>query len=244
MELYDLSLFRHKRILYFSPHHDDLVLSSGGIIRRLSNLCDEIHLVNVFTNSLWAPNFYHGRTKDEITSCRTKENGIYCKTIHLRNDDLGFDDSMVRGYDDYGELNSDYLKDSLNLIVANVIRSILDKEEYDICFCPLALGNHIDHQIVKNAILSNAKIAKKRVFFYEDLPYAANLSQDEMNEFENNLALQFNNFHFDITSIAKEKRQDIAIYKSQLEDGLIEKVLDYARRFNEKKFYERVWVTS
>jgi len=43
----------------------------------------------------------------------------------------------------------------------------------DIVFSPLALGGHVDHHIVKNAVLDVMDRLPRTTFhFYEDLPYA------------------------------------------------------------------------
>lgn len=243
MRVWNRSMFQKKRILFFSPHHDDAVLSCGGLLRQLSTMCEEIHLVNVFTRSLWAPNCSHYKSLDEISDCRAKENEIYCNTLHLKNTNLGFQDSMVRGYDKYKELDSDYRKDLVYASVMDQIGQILNHGTYDLYFCPLALGNHVDHQIVKYGVLSNLGNNLSNLIFYEDLPYASWMKED-MRNMEDRLSKTLHPVEFDVSSNEQEKRQDIQIYHSQLEENLIESVLEYAKKFQRLEYHERVWVDS
>ncbi len=243
MKVCSLSMFQNKRIMFFSPHHDDAVLSCGGLLRQLSVLCDEIHIVNVFTKSLWAPNCSQYKSMEEISSRRAKENDAYCDALHLKNTNLGFEDSMVRGYDDYEELNTDYRKDSIHVDAAKLIGRVMNQGTYDLYFCPLALGNHVDHQIVKYGVLSNPMRDTSYIIFYEDLPYAS-LIEEEMGQIEYELSKTLHSLEFEFSAIEQKKRQDIMIYHSQLEENLIDNALNYAKRFQQSEYHERIWIDS
>jgi len=61
-------------------------------------------------------------------------------------------------------------------VVSNVIKDFFRKGKYSSLFCPMAIGQHLDHVIVLSAtaqLIDNCVLKKSAVFLYEDQPYAA-----------------------------------------------------------------------
>ena len=119
-------------------------------------------------------------------------------------------------------LVADYLSKRKNLIV------------------PLALGNHIDHRICCYAALMSD--TSNLYGFYEDLPYAGRLKEEDIlahiNGLEVAFQVRFTPKLFAGLDFLEAKKELCSLYRSQLKPWYIEKILDH---FNVLKG-ERIWV--
>ena len=77
--------------------------------------------------------------------------------------------------------------------------------------------------IVKRAI--QEVLYKEKITFYEDLPYASKIEQRQIQNQVNEMPLHMNPLYVDITLLIDQKKADIAIYESQLEEELINSVV-------------------
>ncbi len=236
--IFNAEIFNNRKITYLSPHFDDMVLSNGGLIRKISGGFKEFTLVNVFTNSLWAPNRPDTFDIKEITDIRRREDASYCGSLGLRHINLGFDDSSVRGYDARSELLAIASEDKAYAQVKKQITDLLIDTELDFLFCPLAVGNHIDHKIIFETVKG---IKPRNVFYYEDLPYASGSTEQSINSITGTILKSPKAYYVEIQTVINEKLSDIAIYNSQLEADLFDKVKAYSYRFCRKKGFERIW---
>lgn len=227
-----------KTILFFSPHHDDLVLSCGGLVRHLFKKNCKIYSINIFTRSNWSPFLGDRFSQSGISKIRSIENENYCNTYNIFNTNLDFKDSSLRGFTDKTELTSNVIKDSEYIKIEKNIKDIVNTLKPDYIFSPTAIGNHIDHLITFN-IINEMKLIN--VFFYEDLPYANKFLPTEVKFI---ISKQLNsklNLIIDITEEIPNKIIDIGFYKSQLEAGLIENTIQYSKRFHKGLHFERIW---
>ena len=93
---------------------------------------------------------------------------------------LDLPDAVFRGYEGDEQLLGKVREDDLD--VAAILRREIARLEPQQVYVPLAVGNHVDHQLVRNAGISLLAEARKwvmpgpdyagRVQFYEDFPYA------------------------------------------------------------------------
>lgn len=171
--------------LFLSPHYDDIALSVGATVRRLADLGRLPQTLIVFGSepdpaqplSPFAESLHDewGFTANEVVSRRQNEeraaSGILGSTMRV----LPFRDAIYRGHH--------YLSDD-DLFAVPVpserempaqIAAALDLPERptpDVrLYAPLAIGKHVDHQLVH---LAGTHLAAQGwdVWFYEDIPYS------------------------------------------------------------------------
>ncbi len=179
--------------IFLSPHLDDAVLSCGGTLARLKRQSAAVTVVSIFAgrventeplspfaaamHQLWG-------APSDVIALRRAEDRAALQHFGLQPRWLSFKDAIYRGQPARGEW---YYTDNAGLFgpvhpaerdlprtVAAALRDFLRGEN---CFdapatfyVPLAIGHHVDHQIVRAA----AKFLVRpgdTVFFYEDYPY-------------------------------------------------------------------------
>ena len=141
--------------LFLSPHLDDAALSCPTCIQRRKAV-----IATVFTE----PQHRQRRAED-----RRAAKILGATPVHL-----GFDDAPFR--------STDY-RDFMGIVfgrateyrgtrrrVASAIESLVASHQPATVFAPLAVGNHVDHRMVRDAALS--VVAPSKLWFYEDRPYA------------------------------------------------------------------------
>ncbi|RCX11126.1 LmbE family N-acetylglucosaminyl deacetylase [Anaerobacterium chartisolvens] len=231
-------IFNNKKIIYLSPHFDDMVLSNGGLARKIYEGFKQFTLVNVFTNSLWAPNCPDTLDMKEITEIRHREDASYCSRLGLQYINLDFDDSSVRGYDAQIELSASVNEDKAYAPVKRRIAELLSDMDFDFVFCPLAVGNHIDHRI----IFETVKEARPRnVLYYEDLPYALGFTEESIKSIAGTALKNPTAYYVEIHTVMDEKLNDIVIYDSQLEAEPSGNVNAYLHKLFQRDGFERIW---
>lgn len=238
MRFFDYSWLTDKKIILLSPHHDDIALSSGGVVRNLRQNGRQLFLINVFTTSLWAPILGSDATKEEISCTRLNEDTLYCQKVGIESINLGFEDSMVRGYDAITELSAEVDNEPIYPLVEYALLNTLNSVKFDLILCPLAIGNHIDHKIVQKAMKT---VCGKYLMYYEDLPYSCCFSDKDVLSIARIRTNSIEPGYIDISGVIGDKIKDIQTYASQIEDGLIDKVVQYSKRFDKARCFERIW---
>jgi hypothetical protein len=105
---------------------------------------------------------------------------------------------------------------------------------------PLGLGGHVDHLIVREAC-SGLRGNRVRLY-YEDLPYAAHLSEEEIERFVRDFDSDLEPHLFSIKGSLVEKIENLKLYKSQVGDKEVECVQRHANRLGgNQEPCERLW---
>jgi LmbE family N-acetylglucosaminyl deacetylase len=157
-------------VVAVAPHPDDVAESAGGFVRRLAERW-AVTVVTVFCESTWAPKIDPARrTAAYVTRVRRAEDEAYCAALGLQRRELGLPDASLRGYDDDSERGPMATTDRVREQVEPGIAAALAAFERPFVLCPAAIGGHVDHVIVRDAVLALAGGAP--VLLYEDLPYA------------------------------------------------------------------------
>jgi LmbE family N-acetylglucosaminyl deacetylase len=231
-----------RRIIYLSPHFDDLAYSNGGLMAKRLDF-EEFTVLNIFTRSLYAPNVHETKV-EQISAIRDQEDARYCLAYQIKRINLGFGDSSCRGYDDMQELNTDPEKDPVFVEVETAIKSVLENYQCDVIFCPLAIGSHVDHLMVFRTIKS-AKSEDLVKLFYEDIPYCMKFTKNEIEEIVSKKLQTTYLFHLDIGMEISRKLEDMKIYVSQTEEEDLNAAYSHARRLGtrESDFCERLWLS-
>jgi LmbE family N-acetylglucosaminyl deacetylase len=172
------------RYIYLSPHLDDVVFSCGGNIWRQSR---EGSVVGVWTVcagepggagfSAFAESLHRrwGLDGHAAVRARRDEDRRACRALGARPRHLHIADCIYRRrkaggflYDSeeaiFGTLAEE--EDALVEDVAGFVAGWL--EDGDELYCPLAVGGHVDHQLVRRA----AERLGRPLVYFADLPYA------------------------------------------------------------------------
>ena len=169
--------------IYFSPHFDDVALSCGGLVWEQTHAGEKVNIWTVCAggpppgdlspfaqelHSRWkmSQNAPAQRMAEDITSCHRLGAGYQHFSIpdciYRRNpqtDELMYpSEAALNGplHPGDAEVVDDLLKDFRALLPADVI-----------LICPLALGNHVDHQLTRMA----AQGLGRKCWYYADFPY-------------------------------------------------------------------------
>ena len=178
--------------VYLSPHLDDAVLSCGGAIHRLSASGEAVQVVTLFAGDP-APESdlspfarlqqRHWGNPPRPMALRRAEDGAARVRLGAGGQHLDYLDAVYRTAPDggwlydgeeklWGEFQpADALAQDSGQGVADRLAALFAPPESHLFYAPLAVGRHVDHQIVRLAaqrLLSQGY----RVAFYEDYPYS------------------------------------------------------------------------
>jgi len=181
----DDALARPSTHLFLSPHYDDIALSCGGTARRLRGLgrSPEVAIVfgsepdpeNGFTAFATAMHVGWGMDAHEVIASRRAEEADAAAVLGTEVSFLPFHDAIYRGerYLNDPELFGEVRGDEFDLAAAIISALGLERIEKSSTriYAPLAIGWHVDHQIVFHAGVALGANGWD-VWFYEDLPYA------------------------------------------------------------------------
>lgn len=253
-------LIPEKNIVIFSPHFDDVLFMLGGYISELSksNLLGtkKIHINIIFSvsnyqagsgvknndRSLERIKFATGNRIIEDKNCLDELIGQFNYSYQL----LGEDECIYRGktfadsemefphgmYDDFTNEDKQIFSRLKNQICKWAI-----KENTALIF-PLAIKEHIDHFITREAAIEVVKESNNRVkakfYFQEDKPYSGLATEEELNRInnfidENKLTSLFYKYNPNVTIDLAFKH-----YVSQVEEVYKEGIINRANFWKEK----------
>jgi LmbE family N-acetylglucosaminyl deacetylase len=238
--------------VFVQPHFDDVALSCGGTVAMLAETVSPL-LVTVFAGEpAGASNEFArmqherwGLLDSEAVLARRREDAdaaiMLGSSVRVRWFD--YPDAIYRrtAYGSEDGLFSEVVTEDYPLVFEIVGRL---GELGEIFFLPLAVGRHVDHQLVFNAGLE-LETRGAEVWFYADLPYAlaeteftARLELLELSEFE----------AVEPTAVALDKRwAAVECYRSQLPvlfrgmDDPRAMFEDFGRSDEDDKVVERFW---
>ncbi len=252
-------------VIFLSPHLDDAALSCGGLIAHLIPNGAEVLVITVFAgfparrepSALAAQLHSHwGDPADPVVLRRNEDK----KAIGLLGADwlhLHYPEAIYR----FEEPSFLYLRSgdlfgsphpSDSAVVAQIAESVTE-----ICHpgqteihAPLAIGNHVDHQLVRNAAFILLR-RSFRVTFYEDYPYVEVPGALTM-ALEGTGVTRWREKVQDLEEdCLAQKTQAIARYASQMNElfqgaeKMAERVRDYSRAVSTVRGYaERYWQPS
>ncbi|TKJ31835.1 MAG: GlcNAc-PI de-N-acetylase [Chloroflexi bacterium B3_Chlor] len=172
-------------VIYLSPHLDDAALSCGGLIHRQAQAGTNVLVVTVFAGSP-AQNVLspfavelHARWghPTNAVAVRTQEDHRAMRLLGAEYLHLEYPDAIYR-FDgcSFLYLSREDLLGSLHPLDAELASQIATSI-VEICstrapsiYAPLGVGDHVDHQLVREATLT-LRNAFPSIVFYEDYPY-------------------------------------------------------------------------
>lgn len=203
----------------------DLAIS---IIKQDLNISDT-HLID-------ATNYYKFRLNEDRKVMNKYKFDYY---------NMGLLDAIFRGDPPYYTKEESLFKD-INILDKNLIYSISKfikgnfTRECKMIF-PLAIGNHVDHQIV-NKVGKNLSDEGYNCFFYEDFPYASSGNEEIINfRCKDPIYINLNN-------ILDKKVEAISKYESQIQglfgnkNNISLMLNEYFKRDRKLNYaFERIW---
>ncbi|MCS6849178.1 MAG: PIG-L family deacetylase [Anaerolineae bacterium] len=178
-------------ILFVSPHLDDVALSCGGLVYRLTSagrpviiatVCTADHPADQPLSEAARHEHWQWQLGDRPYQGRRAEDERACQVLGATAAHLGLLDAIYRRNERGAPLyTNDFIGGAVHphdwqvqlpevqAALAPLIRTATR------VYCPLAIGGHVDHVIVRRAVESLADASIIR--YYEDFPYADKLDQ-------------------------------------------------------------------
>lgn len=225
------------KIFILSPHIDDAAFGLALTISKCAGSNIHITIINCFTISKWTTIPVENKEVSAVSLLRKNEDATFYKTINENITIINLDllDAPLRN--NWVIQFKPFEQDELELI--DELKGLLEKHVDGLLLCPLGIGNHVDHAICRAAVLK--LYAEKDVLFYEDLPYAQRITQQQIEqhikdlETERNVSLVH---HIDgLLNCTINKEEAVRMYKSQMEDQI---ALEIMAHLNSLKG-ERIW---
>lgn len=237
--------------IYFSPHLDDAILSCGATIISQVKKGKKCLIITPFSR----PSIKRG--KEDEAACRL----IGVDFIHLP-----FVDAYFRQRKSVGKIKTFILGRYLyrprqrlfgrirredEKLAENLKRSLRKffKKEATFYF-PLAIGNHVDHQILFTIARDFLRERKnKAIIFYEDFPYCLSGETEKRLEILKREGFKLKEQIFEGLSLLEKKISAIKVYRLQVkklfghESALRGKLwqASYQIRPINQGYFERFW---
>lgn len=170
------------RWIYISPHLDDAVLSAGGLIYEQTKsgipveiwtiLCGypqetELSMFAQVNHRLWGV-----ASAEEASRVRREEDVIAASIVGAKTVHFDFLDCIYRRGSDgewlYADIFQPPHEDDADLPRGIADALLLRLAMGDVLVCPLGLGSHVDHILVRRAV----EMTGYPVLFVADIPYA------------------------------------------------------------------------
>jgi LmbE family N-acetylglucosaminyl deacetylase len=211
--------------IYLSPHLDDVILSCGGLIWQQVQAGEPVEIWTICAGDAPTEIFtplaleLHERwqTGADAPAQRRQEDLEACKRLGAIARHLDIPDCIYRRSpvdDQFMYAASESINGELHPDDDGFIHSLSEKlsrefpDEWNVV-CPLTLGGHVDHRIVRKAAENTGRVS----CYYADYPYI----QFDGVDLKNFLQPEWEQVDFQITDAALQAWiESIAAYRSQL----------------------------
>jgi LmbE family N-acetylglucosaminyl deacetylase len=247
---------------FLSPHPDDAVLSCGGLIYQLAQAGEEVTVFTVMSGDLPAHIPLNPFIQEHIERWQLGPNPAAKRRIEDRAaiEFLGasvefgpFPDCLYRAGTDGSWLYTDLKKlfgpvDPRDPVLQQA-SVITNRIKHDMTlYIPLGVGNHVDHQLVRDIIvawkISHPEVA---IFLYEEYPYTIQ-GFPVINAARSVLKVETQPVIHHLRSEAIDaKIRAIACYESQIStfwsdlESMARAVRQAASGIDESHYAERLW---
>lgn len=168
--------------LFLSPHYDDAIYSCGGMIYQLAQHDKDVVILTIMAGrpSLTLPdtpvlkdNHERWQAGNDPIVIRRAEDQTAVAILGAKTQYLDVLDCIYRVakaealYPSEDSLWGDIHPDD----PASAALEAIDLTDIDVIYAPMAIGKHVDHQIVRNWAWNIAQNSEVTVKFYQDYPY-------------------------------------------------------------------------
>lgn len=253
------------RHIFLSPHYDDIALSCGGTAALLSVEGRQPEVALIFGSppdpdvplTSFAESLHEewGLDSRQVIAGRRNEEALAAVILGTTDTFLPFHDAIYRGErylsneGIFGAVAPD--EATLSVAIIDVLRLEAGERSTTRLYAPLAIGNHVDHQI---AFAAGQRLSADGwdVWFYEDLPYALKPGSREGRFSEADAVLRVAGV-IDVTATWEQKISAIMAYPSQLatvfayvdagssRDEIEAIMARYAKENGQGTYAERFW---
>jgi LmbE family N-acetylglucosaminyl deacetylase len=163
-------------VVAISPHLDDAAFSVGGLLAARARGGDRITIVTCFTGNVAQPQGFAlacqlDKGLDaavDYMALRRDEDLAACAVIGAEAIHLPFPEAPHRGYASAAELFAERrMDDGVLLPLTYALGELVERLAPDLLLGPLAVGDHVDHWIVREALAASAQT----LMLWEDWPY-------------------------------------------------------------------------
>ena len=159
--------------LALSPHLDDAAFSCGGTLARLAQAGWAVTLCTIFTRSMPAPRGFALACQTDkglppeadYMALRRAEDSAACTALGVEPLWLDWPEAPHRGYHDARALFGPPHADD----AAHGLAASLPMMAADLMLAPQAVGGHVDHVLLVNAL----RLETRPILWWTDFPYAA-----------------------------------------------------------------------
>jgi LmbE family N-acetylglucosaminyl deacetylase len=239
-------------ILVLSPHRDDAAFSLSLSIAHWLAVGHRVTILNVFTRSLYAPysdaeSVHENDRLSWVSAMRKREDEAFLKQVPGASMiDLNIKDAPIRLHCDASivcDMDVDPNDSALPKIRKAVARQL---ETPHALVIPLGLGHHVDHRVVRDAVLPLTP--DRPCAFYEELPYATRDGvRVDLSRFREDTEHRFHEdlhpvlCHGTHTRPAEHKRRIALLYSSQIDAELADTIANFSHRYHGA---ERMWANQ
>ncbi len=170
-------------ILIFSPHRGSAAISLPVAIPQLLSAGQRVTMMTVFSRSQEAPfsdaDTVHANDRLTYVSAMRRKEDEQFQRLHpkLEMFDLNLKDAVIRHRVLAAEVfrlqssDADTAVEKIQKALAKLV--VQTAHPVDGVMLPLGLGEHLDHRVVRDAVLATEARGKIPIAFYEDQPYAS-----------------------------------------------------------------------
>ena len=168
-------------LVAISPHLDDAAFSVGGLLAARAGAGDRVTIVTCFTGNVAQPQGFalacqtdKGLAPDlDYMALRRQEDLAACAVIGATAIHLPFLEAPHRRYASAPELFADRrMDDGVLGPMTYALDTLLGDLAPDLLLGPLAIGDHVDHWVVRDAL----ETIGRELLLWEDWPYARRAS--------------------------------------------------------------------
>ena len=243
------------KILVLSPHRDDAAFSLSFSIAHWLAAGHSVTIMNVFTRSLYAPysdaeSVHENDRLSYVSAMRKREDEAFLRQVPGADMiDLNIKDAPIRLHCD-SAIVCDMEIDPQDKAIAKIHNTVEKHLRTPHCLViPLALGHHVDHRVVRDAVLPLTPDIP--CAFYEELPYAARDGvRIDLSRFREDTAQRFHEelhpvlVHGTQTRPTEHKRKLALMYSSQIDAALADTIAQFSHRYHgaERQWANEAWL--
>jgi LmbE family N-acetylglucosaminyl deacetylase len=225
------------KINILSPHIDDAAFGLALTISKCANNNIPVTIINCFTVTKWTAIAVENKEVTAVSLLRKNEDAVFYQTLNANINIVNLDllDAPLRN--GYIFQQQPFQQNELELI--EELRKLLAHHVDGLLLSPLGIGNHIDHAICRAAVLK--LYDQIDVLFYEDLPYAKRITQQQielhLKELEDELGVILSSSTDGSLNCTIDKESAIRLYKSQMNDEIASEIIAHLNALKG----ERIW---
>ncbi len=234
-------------VIFLSPHQDDIALSIAETFQLCGQMEIKAQLLTVFSKSAYTVKHNTPRDLMEMPKLRCEEEKSFINAYYpaCEYKTLGYKSALDRKSIKNPRVKKNASEEDIGLrnAIAGKIKESMDTAT--LIFTPLGLGFHLDHLLLREAVLQNLCYLKElNIIFYEDLPYCAENPDKEIQKIVSRLSYRLPRPLTKLLCGVKdiEERVDICrrFYPSQMKKTHLKQVSQHLTRMGRRPA-ERLW---